>query len=180
MADALKALEQAVALSARSGAGTRGLGTSRLAQPSQAGARSAAGHRGPIRDHAARQVAVGLAQGARRHWDLAVLTLGGALELNPNELDIYRALGKVWLERPRDGAFLSKARKALETRGVRAPPRRAKMLTLYGRAPAAGSDVDGPSTRCSRDAALPRRSQASRAVRIDARSLNHLEPAARH
>src|SRR4051812_7391547 len=67
------------------------------------------------RDHPARQVALGMAHARAGHWDLAVLTLGSALERHPNQPEIYRALGQVWLERPRDDrAFLSKAREALE------------------------------------------------------------------
>jgi Flp pilus assembly protein TadD len=68
------------------------------------------------------------------HWDLAVLTLGGALERSPNEPEIYRALGQVWLERPRDDrAFLGKAREALE-RVASGPSATSESLTLYGRA----------------------------------------------
>ena len=86
------------------------------------------------RSHVARQVAIGMAQARAGHWDLAVLTLGGALELNPNEPAIFGALGRVWLERPReDRAFLSKARQALE-RVSSSPAATSEMLTLYGRA----------------------------------------------
>jgi tetratricopeptide (TPR) repeat protein len=91
----------------------------------------------------ARQVAVGLAHARAGHWDLAVLTLGGALERNPNGPEIYRALGKVWLERPRDDrAFLSKAREALE-RVASSPAATSETLTLYGRALLQEGDVDG-------------------------------------
>jgi tetratricopeptide (TPR) repeat protein len=86
------------------------------------------------RDHVARQVAVGMAHARAGHWDLAVLTLGSALERNPNEPEIYRAIGQVWLERPRDDrAFLSKAREALE-RVASSPTATSESLTLYGRA----------------------------------------------
>ena len=95
------------------------------------------------RDHVARQVAIGLAHARAGHWDLAVLTLGGALERSPNEPEIYRALGKVWLERPRDDrAFLSKAREALE-RVASSPAATSETLTLYGRALLQEGDVDG-------------------------------------
>jgi tetratricopeptide (TPR) repeat protein len=130
------------------------------------------------RDHAARQVAVGLAQARAGHWDLAVLTLGGALELNPNELDIYRALGKVWLERPRDdGAFLSKARKALE-RVASSPAATSEMLTLYGRALLQQGDVDG-AEHALQQATLrfPVDPQAFALYGSTAEKLNHLEPA---
>ena len=90
-----------------------------------------------------RQIAIGLAHARAGHWDLAVLTLTGALEFNPNEVEIYRALGKVWLERPReDRAFLSKARRALE-RVASSPTATSELLTLYGRALLQDGDVDG-------------------------------------
>jgi tetratricopeptide (TPR) repeat protein len=86
------------------------------------------------RDRVSRQVAIGMAHARAGHWDLAVLTLGGALERSPNEPDIYRALGQIWLERPRDDrAFLSKAHEALE-RIAASPAATSQALTLYGRA----------------------------------------------
>lgn len=95
------------------------------------------------RDRAARQVAVGMAHARAGQWDLAVLTLGGALERNPNEPELYRALGQVWLERPRDdGAFLSKAREALE-RVAANPAATSQTLVLYARALLQGGDVKG-------------------------------------
>jgi tetratricopeptide (TPR) repeat protein len=95
------------------------------------------------RDQADRQVAVGLAHARAGHWDLAVLTLGSALERNPDEPQIYRALGQVWLERPRDDrAFLSKALQALE-RAAASANAGSDVLTLYGRALLQDGDVDG-------------------------------------
>jgi tetratricopeptide (TPR) repeat protein len=95
------------------------------------------------RDHIARQVAIGLAHARAGHWDLAVLTLGGALERSPNEPEIYSALGKVWLERPRDDrTFLNKAREALE-RVASSPSATSDTLTLYGRALLQAGDVEG-------------------------------------
>jgi tetratricopeptide (TPR) repeat protein len=95
------------------------------------------------RDHVARQVAVGMAHARAGRWDLAVLTLGGALERNPNEPEIYRALGQVWLERPRDDrAFLSKAREAL-VRVATGPAATSQALTLYARALIQDGDIDG-------------------------------------
>jgi tetratricopeptide (TPR) repeat protein len=74
---------------------------------------------------------------------MAVLTLGGALERSPNEPEIYQALGKVRLERPRDDrAFLSKAREALE-RVASSPAATSETLMLYGRALLEEGDVDG-------------------------------------
>jgi tetratricopeptide (TPR) repeat protein len=94
-------------------------------------------------DGVSRQVEIGLAHARAGHWDLAVLTLTGAFELSPNEPEIYRALGKVWLERPRDDrAYLSKARRALE-RVASSPAATSEMLTLYGRALLQEGDVDG-------------------------------------
>jgi tetratricopeptide (TPR) repeat protein len=94
------------------------------------------------RDHAERQVAVGLAHARAGHWDLAVLTLGSALERSPDQLKIYRALGQVWLERPRDDrAFLSKARQALE-RAAASANAGSDVLTLYGRALLQDGDVE--------------------------------------
>jgi tetratricopeptide (TPR) repeat protein len=86
------------------------------------------------RDHVERQVAVGMAHARAGHWDLAILTLGGALERHPGDPLIYRALGQIWLERPRDDrAFLSKAREALE-RVASTPNTPSDVLALYGRA----------------------------------------------
>jgi Flp pilus assembly protein TadD len=65
------------------------------------------------------------------------------LERSPNEPEIYRALGKVWLERPRDDrTFLSKAREALE-RVASSPSATSDTLTLYGRALLQEGDVEG-------------------------------------
>jgi tetratricopeptide (TPR) repeat protein len=94
------------------------------------------------RDHVARQVAVGLAHARAGHWDLAVLTLGSAFERHPSAPEIYRAIGKVWLERPReDGAFLAKARQALE-RVASSPSATSESLTLYGRVLLEAGDID--------------------------------------
>ena len=143
MAEALPALEKAVALSP-------GL---IAAREELADVLAALGRRGDEleqlqllagldRDHVERQVAVGLAHARAGHWDLAVLTLGNALERNPDEPQIYRALGQVWLERPRDDrAFLSKARQALE-RAAASTNAGSDVLTLYGRALLQEGDVE--------------------------------------
>jgi len=95
------------------------------------------------RDRVARQVAVGMAHARAGRWDLAILTLGSALERNPNEPEIFRALGEVWLERPRDDrAFLSKAREALE-RVAASPAATSRALTLYARALLQDGDPGG-------------------------------------
>jgi tetratricopeptide (TPR) repeat protein len=130
------------------------------------------------RGHVARQIALGMAQARAGHWDLAVLTLGGALELSPNEPAIYGALGRVWLERPReDRAFLGKARQALE-RVASSPAASSEVLTLYGRALLQAGDVEGAEHALE---------QAARRFPIDPQSLvllastserqNHLAPA---
>ncbi len=95
------------------------------------------------RDRVERQVAIGLAHARAGHWDLAVLTLGNALERSPDEPQIYRALGQVWLERPRDDrTFLSKAREALE-RAAASASAGSDVLTLYGRALLQDGDLEG-------------------------------------
>ena len=130
------------------------------------------------REHVSRQVAIGLAHARAGHWDLAVLTLGGALERSPNEPEIYRALGKVWLERPRDDrAFLSKAREALE-RVASSPAATSETLTLYGRALLQEGDVDG-AEHALQQATLrfPIDPQAFVLYASTAERQSHLEPA---
>lgn len=130
------------------------------------------------RDDVARQVAIGLAHARAGHWDLAILTLGGALELSPNEPEIYRALGKVWLERPRDDrAFLSKARAALE-RVASSPAATSELLTLYGRTLLQGGDVDA-AEHALQQATLrfPIDPQALVLYAATAEKQSHLEPA---
>ncbi len=95
-------------------------------------------------DRVERQVALGLAHARAGHWDLAVVTLGGALDRTPNEPMVYRALGQVWLDRPRDGndrVYLSKAREAL-ARVASSPTATSDTLALYGRALLADGDID--------------------------------------
>jgi tetratricopeptide (TPR) repeat protein len=95
------------------------------------------------RENPARQVAVAMAHARAGHWDLAVLTLSGAIERNPNQPEFYQALGQMWLERPRDDdAFLSKAHEALE-RVATSPSATSEALLLYARALLQEGDVDG-------------------------------------
>ena len=49
------------------------------------------------REHVERQVALGLAQARAGQEEVAVLTLGSALERSPGQPLVYRALGQVWL-----------------------------------------------------------------------------------
>jgi len=82
-----------------------------------------------------RQVAVGLAHARAHRWELAVLTLGDAVERTPDEA-LYRALGEVWLESAEaknDRVDLNKARAALD-RAAANPTATSGMLALYGRA----------------------------------------------
>ena len=177
--DALKALQKAIALSP-------GLVPAREELADLYGSLDRHGEEldqlqmiaGLDRDHVARQVAIGLAHARAGHWDLAVLTLGGALELSPNEPEIYGALGKVWLERPRDDrAFLSKAREALE-RVASSPAATSKMLTLYGRALLQEGDGDG-AEHALQQATLrfPIDPQALALYASTAEKHSHLEPA---
>jgi tetratricopeptide (TPR) repeat protein len=86
--------------------------------------------------HMERQVAIGLAHARAHRWELAVLTLGSALERTPDNLSIYGALGQVWLESARarnDRVELSKAREALE-RAASDPAATSVILARYGRA----------------------------------------------
>jgi tetratricopeptide (TPR) repeat protein len=88
------------------------------------------------REQVERQVSVGLAQARAGQEEVAVLTLGSALERTPGQPLLYRALGKVWLDRAqatKDRVFLSKALEALG-RVASSPDATSDMLTLYGRA----------------------------------------------
>ena len=94
------------------------------------------------------QVAIGLAHArwsadpqessSRRagHADLAVLTLGSALERTPDHPLVYSALGRVWLDIAQarnDRVALNKALEALERVGS-TNTATSETLTLYGRA----------------------------------------------
>ncbi|HZR26350.1 MAG TPA: tetratricopeptide repeat protein [Vicinamibacterales bacterium] len=94
------------------------------------------------RNRADRQVALGLAHHRAGHSDLAVLTLGSALERAPDDPSLYRALGQVWLDRARDDrALVKKAREALE-RIASNPTATSDTLTLYARARLQEGDLD--------------------------------------
>jgi tetratricopeptide (TPR) repeat protein len=83
-----------------------------------------------------RHIAVALAQADAGQEELAILTLGNAVERAPDLPLGYVALGKVWLARAaarHDPVFLSKALEALE-RGASGPAATSEALTLYGRA----------------------------------------------
>jgi Tfp pilus assembly protein PilF len=87
------------------------------------------------RAHVERQVALGLAQARAHRWELAVLTLSGALDRAPDSPVIYGALGRVWLESAQargDRAELTKAREALE-RIVSSQDATSEIVGLYGR-----------------------------------------------
>ena len=86
------------------------------------------------RTHVERQVAVSLAHARAGRGELAVLTLGSALERTPDQPLIYAALGRVWLDMAdtRDDA-LSKALEALE-RAASDAGASSEVMALYGRA----------------------------------------------
>ena len=84
-----------------------------------------------------RRIAVGLAHARAGHLDLAVLTLGGAIERSPDQPALYGALGRVWLamaethhDRP---DAIGKALEAL-ARAASAPTATSEVKTLDGRA----------------------------------------------
>jgi tetratricopeptide (TPR) repeat protein len=84
-----------------------------------------------------RRVAVGLAHARAGHLDLAVLTLGSAIERAPDQPVLYGALGRVWLDiaetrRDRPDA-IGKALEAL-ARAASSPTATSDVKTLYGRA----------------------------------------------
>jgi tetratricopeptide (TPR) repeat protein len=81
-----------------------------------------------------RLVAVSMAHARAGRGELAVLTLGDALERTPDAPMVYTALGRVWLDmaETRDDA-LSKALEALE-RVAASATASSEALTLYGRA----------------------------------------------
>jgi tetratricopeptide (TPR) repeat protein len=86
------------------------------------------------RSRVERQVAVGLAQARAGHGELAVLTLGSALERTSDQSRIYSALGRVWLDMAdARGDALSKALEALERVALTADAS-SEVMTLYGRA----------------------------------------------
>lgn len=88
------------------------------------------------RSHAERHVAVGLAQARAGQEELAVLTLGNALERTPDHPLIYGALGRIWLARAvarNDSVFLGKALEALE-RAASTSSATSDILAAYGRA----------------------------------------------
>src|SRR5262252_8395318 len=130
------------------------------------------------RENPARQVAVGLAHARAGHWDRAVLTLGDAIERNPDQPEFYRALGQVWLERPRDDrAFLSKAHEALE-RAASGQSATSESLVLYARALLQEEDVDGAEHALQQATTrYPIDSQAFLLYATTAERQNHLEAA---
>jgi tetratricopeptide (TPR) repeat protein len=94
------------------------------------------------RDNIERQIALGLAHQRAGHGDLAVVTLGEALERAPGDPAVYGALGEVWLERARDDrALLKKAREALERAATR-PDASSRTLTAYARALQQDGELD--------------------------------------
>ena len=104
------------------------------------------GHRRPGSRPLEPQIAVGLAHArwsadprapARRagHEELAVLTLGSALERTPDQPLVYRALGRVWLDSRRRATMRSRStRRWKRSSRVIHSAATSETLTLYGRA----------------------------------------------
>lgn len=87
------------------------------------------------RTQPARLIALGLEHADARRTDLAVATLGRAAERFPDHLQVYAALGEVWLRTASDTGdrvALGKALEALRTAVVRGGSSRE--LALYGKA----------------------------------------------
>jgi tetratricopeptide (TPR) repeat protein len=84
-----------------------------------------------------RRVAVGLAHAKAGHLDLAVLTLGSAIERAPDQPVLYGALGRVWLDiaetRQDRPDAIGKALEAL-ARAASSATATSEVKTLYGRA----------------------------------------------
>jgi tetratricopeptide (TPR) repeat protein len=92
-----------------------------------------------------RRVAVGLAHAKAGHLDLAVLTLGSAIERAPDQPVLYGALGRVWLDiaetRQDRPDAIGKALEAL-ARAASSPTATSDVKTLYGRALADDHQLD--------------------------------------
>lgn len=134
------------------------------------------------RDRIERQVAVGLAQARAGHAELAVLTLGQALERSPDQPLIFGALGQVWLDIAQargDAVALSKALEALG-RTAFDPSATSAMLTLYGRALLRNDQVDLAERTLQQAAGkYPLEPAALLWLAAAAERLNHLEAARR-
>jgi tetratricopeptide (TPR) repeat protein len=91
-----------------------------------------------------RQVALGLAQARAGQEELAVLTLGHALDRSPDHPLIYGALGQVWLRQAvsrGDAVALGKALEALE-RAAATDGATSTILGAYGRALLMDNQID--------------------------------------
>jgi tetratricopeptide (TPR) repeat protein len=92
-----------------------------------------------------RRVAIGLAHARAGHLDLAVLTLGSAIERAPDQPVLYGALGRVWLDiaetREDRPDAIGKALEAL-ARAASSPTATSDVKTLYGRALADDHQLD--------------------------------------
>ena len=84
-----------------------------------------------------RLIRVGLAYARQGRTEAAVAALARAAERYPDDLGVYTALGRVWLEsvdaRHDDQFVIAKARQALEVAAAR-PAATSETLALYGRA----------------------------------------------
>jgi tetratricopeptide (TPR) repeat protein len=87
-------------------------------------------------DHVERQLALALAQARAGRTESAVATLSTALDRAPDDLRVYEALGRVWLQNAEardDRLALRKALEALDRIGTD-PRVTSAALTLFGRA----------------------------------------------
>jgi tetratricopeptide (TPR) repeat protein len=107
------------------------------------------------RDRPERLVAVGLAYARAAHdardgaaqerqANLAVLTLGSALDRSDQRPEVYGALGAVWLDIAHERSDTIDLRKALEAleRAATTPDASSEVLTNYGRALVADGQLD--------------------------------------
>ncbi len=132
------------------------------------------------RSNVDRQIALGLAHHRAGRSDLAVLTLGEALERRPDDAAVYGALGTVWLDRARDDrAVLKKAREALE-RAASRPDATSATLGAYGRALLLDGDLDNAARALQlATTRFPVDPQAFLQYAAVLDRQNHLEPARR-
>ena len=95
-------------------------------------------------EHAARQVAIGLAQARAGHTELAVATLSAAVEQTEDQAPVQAALGRVWLqiaEERRAPDAVNHALEALE-RAASSLNATSDTKALYGRALALSGQLD--------------------------------------
>jgi tetratricopeptide (TPR) repeat protein len=134
------------------------------------------------RERVERHVAVGLAHVEARHWEAAVLSLGSVLERMPDDPQLYRTLGQVWLESAEargEATDLNKAREALD-RAAATADAPSDVLALAGRVALARGDLEAAERALERATTrFPLRPQALVLYATVAERQNHLENARR-